>query len=252
MSETELALHMIKTELGGRPNENTLRTFLLLAEHSGGGYLRDIERALKLSGSTVSRAVKFWTDRNFVGDDYQIRDLRRRSVRITWEGRDFHKRLKQAMETGTIPPPDPEPIETDEEPEMDPWLKKYLQSDEFKELERKDAEKRKREEAKRQEWLARREERRRNPKDPIDAYYNWMEQCPHPSGKKRKQWKSDNPMVFNGVTYVDHWSPQLSNSGKTTRWAGWLTGSDGSRHTITDEHINNRRNDPNRNWGLPE
>jgi hypothetical protein len=136
---------------------------------------------------------------------------------------------------------------------MEPWLKEYLQSDEFKKVERRSEVKRQREEAKHQEWLARREERRRNPKDPIDAYRNWMEQCPHPSGsKKRKQWKIDNPLVFNGVTYVDHWSPQLTNSGKNTRWAGWLLGSDGSRHTIVDEHINNRRNDAARNWGLPE
>ncbi|MGC0389141.1 hypothetical protein [Bradyrhizobium sp. USDA 241] len=247
-----LALEMIKAELGGRPTMNTLQTFILLAEHTGGGYLRDIERVLKLSSGTVARTVKFWTDRNFVVDDYQRRDLRRRSVRINYEGMSFHRRLKQAMETGTIPPPDPEPVESDEEPEIEPWIKEWMESDEYKEQRRKEDAKRAREEAKHQEWLARREERRRNPKNPIDAYYNWMEQCPHQPGKKRKQWKSDNPLVFNGVTYVDHWSPQLSNSGKTTRWAGWLTGSDGSHHTITDEHINNRRNDPDRNWGLPE
>ena len=75
------------------------------------------------------------------------------------------------MEAGTIPRPDPEVVETDDDPETDdPWLKEYLQSDEFKELERKSEAKRKREEAKHQEWLARREERRRNPKTPIDAY----------------------------------------------------------------------------------
>lgn len=245
------ALEMIKAELGGRPTMNTLQTFLFLAHYD---YVdaRDLERLLKATSGTVSRAIAFWTGKNLVVREHVLRDLRIRRFRITWEGRDFWRRLKQALDTGTIPPLDPEPVETDEEPEMDLWLKEYLQSDEFKELERKDAEERKREEARHQEWLARREERRRNPKGPIDAYYNWMEQCPHPSGKKRKQWKIDNPLVFNGVTYVDHWSPQLSNSGKTTRWAGWLTGSDGSHHTITDEHINNRRNDPKRNWGLPE
>ncbi len=50
----------------------------------------------------------------------------------------------------------------------------------------------------------------------------------------------------------DHWAPQLSNSGKTTRWMGYLTGSDGSTIEIKNEHINNRRNDAKRNWGLPE
>ncbi|MET3225854.1 hypothetical protein ABIF35_006641 [Bradyrhizobium japonicum] len=133
------------------------------------------------------------------------------------------------------------------------WLEEYLQSDEFKELERKDEAKRQRDKARRSDQEARLMERRRNPQTPIDAYRNWMEQCPYPSGsKKRLEWKRANPLLFNGVTYVDHWSPQLSNSGKTTRWHGWLTGSDGSRHDIIDEHINNRRNDADRNWGLPD
>lgn len=243
---------MIKTELGGRPTENTLRLFLLLAERKGGGTLSDIERVLKLSNATVARAVTYWTDKDLVAKGAQLRDVRL-WVSITWEGRAFYRRLKHAMETGTIPPPEPEPLESDEETEIEPWIKEWMESDEYKEHQRKEEAKRAREEAKRQEWLAQQEERRRNPKTPIDAYRNWMETCPHPSGsKKRKEWKRDNPLVFNGVTYVDQWSPQLSNSGKTTRWAGWLTGSDGSHHTITDEHINNRRNDPNRNWGLPE
>ena len=184
------ALEMIKAELSGRPNVNTLRTFLLLAEY-GSGHLRDLGSVLKASSATVARAVKFWTAKNFVADDPQLRDLRLRRVRITWERRSFHNRLKEAMETGTIPPPDPEPVETDDEPEIeDPWLKEYLQSDEFKELERKDGEKRKREEARQREWQAKLEERTRNPKTAIDAYRNWMETCPHPSGsKKRKEWK---------------------------------------------------------------
>ena len=58
---------MIKTELGGRPNVNTLRTFLLLAEY-GSGCLRDLGSVLKASSATVGRAVTFWTDKNFVAD----------------------------------------------------------------------------------------------------------------------------------------------------------------------------------------
>ena len=65
--------------------------------------------------------------------------------------------------------------------------------------------------------------------------------------------KRENPTFeFNGVTYRDHWSPQLSNSGKTTRWMGCLTGSDDSTIEIKNEHINNRRDDAKRNWGLPK
>jgi DNA-binding MarR family transcriptional regulator len=249
------ALEMIKTELGGRPTVNTLQTFLLIAEHECGD-APVLERLLKASSGTVSRAIAFWTDKNLIVRQHVLRDLRIRRFSITYEGRAYFRRLKEAMETGTIPPPDPEepePIETDDLETDDPWLKEYFQSDEFKELQRKDEEKCRREEVKHQEWLARREERRRNPKSPIDAYRNWMELCPHPSGsKKRREWKQTNPLVFNGITYIDHWSPQRSNSGKTTRWHGWLRGSDGSHHEIIDEHINNRRNDPKRNWGLPE
>jgi len=82
-----------------------------------------------------------------------------------------------------------------------------------------------------------------------------MDKCPYGwwETKKRRAWKKENPTFeFNGVTYRDHWAPQLSNSGKTTRWMGYLTGSDGSTIEIKNEHINNRRNDAKRNWGLPE
>ena len=86
----------------------------------------------------------------------------------------------------------------------------------------------------------------------IHAYYNHMEQCPHTWwSKERKVWKKANPTFeFNGITYHDDWSPQLSNSGKTKRWRGYLIGSDGSSLVIKDEHINNRRNDPERNWAF--
>ena len=99
-----------------------------------------------------------------------------------------------------------------------------------------------------------REERCQNPKSPIDAYCNHMESCPpFWLEKERLAWKKANPTFeFSGVTYRDHWSPQRSNSGKTTRWMGYLTGSDGSKIEIKDDHINNRRNDSERNWGLPE
>ena len=134
-----------------------------------------------------------------------------------------------------------------------------INSPEFNEENRKREEKRKRAEERRlareAKREAEREERRRNPKSPIDAYYNYVERCPFSrwEPKQRRAWKNDNPTFeFDGVAYRDHWSPQLSNSGKTTRWMGYLTGSDGSSILIKDDHINNRRNDPERNWGLPE
>src|SRR6266852_2119426 len=134
----------------------------------------------------------------------------------------------------------------------------WINSPEFAEECRKAEEKEKRAEERRlareAELEAAREERRRNPKSPIDAYHNHMDNCPYGwwETKKRRSWKKENPTFeFNGVTYRDHWSPQLSNSGKTRRWMGCLTGSDGSTMEIKNKHINNRRNDTKCNWGLP-
>jgi hypothetical protein len=134
-----------------------------------------------------------------------------------------------------------------------------INSPEFVELCRQDEEKKRRTEERRlareTKREAERDGRRRNPKSPIDAYYNYMESCPFSrlDPKERGVWKKANPTFeFDGVTYRDHWSPERSNSGKTTRWMGYLTGSDGSSILIKDDHVNNRRNDPERNWGLPE
>jgi hypothetical protein len=60
-----LALEMIKAELGGRPTMNTLQTFLLIAEYERGD-ARDLERLLKATSGTVSRALAFWTDKNLI------------------------------------------------------------------------------------------------------------------------------------------------------------------------------------------
>jgi hypothetical protein len=179
-----------------------------------------------------------------------------------------HGRAKEAiMEIRSSltlrPRPKPPKPKTREEIEAEitrsnAWLEKYLKSPEFAEECRKAEEKAKRQEERRLAREAEREAacegRRRNPTSPIDAYYNHMERCPYASGtKERRAWKKENPTFeFNGIMYRDHWSPQLSNSGKTIRWMGYLTGSDGSTIVIKDEHINNRRNDSTRNWGLPE
>lgn len=179
-----------------------------------------------------------------------------------------HGRSKQVVaerrSSLTLRRPKPPKPKTSEEIQPDiercnVWLEKYLNSPEFAEECRKaDEKERRKEERERARQAASQaacEERRRNPKSPIDAYYNHMDNCAFSwlKPKERRAWKKDNPTFeFNGVTYRDHWSPQRSNSGKTTRWIGYLTGSDGSSIMIKDEHINNRRNDPERNWGLPE
>ena len=82
------ALEMIKTELGGRPTVNTLQTFLLIAEHECGALRAGLERLLKASSGTVSRAIAFWTDETLIVRQHVLRDLRTSGVNgITYEGR---------------------------------------------------------------------------------------------------------------------------------------------------------------------
>jgi hypothetical protein len=181
----------------------------------------------------------------------------------TFSHRSTKQAIMDAMARRGKPRPTPTPKTLEEleaeRQSVQACIDAWLNSPEFAEECRKDEEKQKRAEQRRLDREAKREaareERRRNPKSPIDAYYNHMENCPPGwlDPKERRAWKKENPTFeFNGVTYRDHWSPQRSNSGKTTRWMSYLTGSDGSSVLIKDEHINNRRNDPERNWGLPE
>lgn len=63
-------------------------------------------------------------------------------------------------------------------------------------------------------------------------------------------------MVLAGITVHKHVVGHKSNSGKNSGWHvrfDWM-GSDGkSRHSeAIPPEANNRRNDPDRNWGLPE
>jgi hypothetical protein len=140
--------------------------------------------------------------------------------------------------------PSPEPFD------MDAYLKSPEVIAYLKELEKKDRKAAARRAAKQAERKKQSEERRRNPQSPIDAYWNYIEKCPS-DPKERKEWKCENSTFeFNGVTYNHHWFSQRSNSGKTSEWYGCLKGSDGSLIWIKERPAKNRRNDPDRNWGL--
>ena len=84
------------------------------------------------------------------------------------------------------------------------------------------------------------------------AYWGWVDNtCSFPRGSnKRKHWLKDNAAFeMNGTIYTRSAHPMWSNSGKSiTGWLRSFTGSDGT--VISNDQIRNRRNDPDRNWGL--
>lgn len=72
----------------------------------------------------------------------------------------------------------------------------------------------------------------------------------------RHRGPGDQSMILDGIEVEKIVTTYRSNSGKSKdseviiRW----TGSDGTPHKLTKESMysGNRRNDPDRNWGLPE
>jgi DNA-binding MarR family transcriptional regulator len=105
-TDTETALKMIKAEVGPRANMNTLRAFLFIAKCDR-CYASDLERELKASSGTVSRALAFWTDKNLVVKETVLHDLRLRLFRITYEGRscraDSHRRTRSGVRRRELP-----------------------------------------------------------------------------------------------------------------------------------------------------
>jgi len=83
------------------------------------------------------------------------------------------------------------------------------------------------------------------------AYWAWVErECPFPEGsKERAKWMKSNPFEFGGIQFARKATSLRSNSGKSTvAWQVTFRGSDGT--VISNEPLKNRRNDPDRNWGL--
>lgn len=83
------------------------------------------------------------------------------------------------------------------------------------------------------------------------AYWEWVDKaCPFPQGSSdRAKWMKSNRFEFEGVEFTRTARPIKSNSGKTVvAWQVTFRGIDGT--VIKDEPVRNRRNDPDRNWGL--
>lgn len=85
-----------------------------------------------------------------------------------------------------------------------------------------------------------------------EAYWRWSRRAsPHaPRSPEERRWRNETPFVYRGISFTRSRIPLRSNSGKRVV-GGWTTfdGSDGSVFRNEGPALN-RRNDPDRNWGL--
>lgn len=86
------------------------------------------------------------------------------------------------------------------------------------------------------------------------AWWDWVNtNCPSKAKRARGKWMHENVFAFDGTTWRRDRGTQKSNSGKTTETTHeTFHGADG--RVIGRDHgvLLNRRNDPARDWGLPD
>lgn len=86
------------------------------------------------------------------------------------------------------------------------------------------------------------------------AWWDWVDKgCPSRAKRARGRWMHENTFTFDGTTWLRDRQTSKSNSGKTTYTdAETFIGGDGRVITRDFGKRLNRRNDPDRNWGLPD
>lgn len=84
------------------------------------------------------------------------------------------------------------------------------------------------------------------------AWWNWVNvNCPSGSPRARGKWMNENTFEHDGTAWTRSYNAMKSNSGKTTVDSSTsFVGADGR---LFEELAGspNRRNDPERTWGLP-
>lgn len=85
-----------------------------------------------------------------------------------------------------------------------------------------------------------------------EAWWEWVNKnCPHKSPRARGKWMYENTFEYDGTTWTRSYQAMKSNSGKSTVDSStYFVGSDGRRFE-KEAGSPNRRNDPERNHGLP-
>lgn len=84
------------------------------------------------------------------------------------------------------------------------------------------------------------------------AFWDWVnKKCPFKTPRARGKWMNENSFECDGTTWTRSSTPMKSNSGKTiVDRSTYFVGADGRRFESL-AGTPNRRNDPDRSWGLP-
>jgi hypothetical protein len=87
-----------------------------------------------------------------------------------------------------------------------------------------------------------------------DAWWQWVNtNCPSKSSRERGKWMHTNVFTHDGATWQRDRGTMRSNSGKTTYTTSEsFVGSDGRVLSRDSGRLLNRRNDPKRDFGLPD
>ncbi|WP_156381073.1 hypothetical protein [Aminobacter sp. DSM 101952] len=123
------------------------------------------------------------------------------------------------------------------------------------EVERRDAANRKRSETMKAKSAAKRAERLARPPANLDeAWARHADTCPHPAYSLAAQtWFRENlRFYFDGTFWRRERRYQTTNSGKGRRLRSLTYYGEDGRVVTTHEVGPNRRNDPDRDYGLPD
>jgi hypothetical protein len=83
------------------------------------------------------------------------------------------------------------------------------------------------------------------------AWWKWVdENCPSKSPRARGKWMNENEFTYDGTVWQRSMTAYKSNSGKTIVDRDMVFYSADGRTLRCTSGSPNRRNDPDRNWGL--
>ena len=92
------------------------------------------------------------------------------------------------------------------------------------------------------------------PSELENAWWRWVdENCPKKSRTGRGKWMRENELSYGGTVWSRYRESMRSNSGKT-HYTTSLSFHAADGRTVAEKMDLplNRRNDPDRNWGLHE
>lgn len=85
-----------------------------------------------------------------------------------------------------------------------------------------------------------------------EVWWKWVDEtCPYKTSRARGKWMQESTFKHDGTVWTRTYQPMKSNTGKSTVDRSiYFVGADGRRFESV-AGAPNRRNDPERNHGLP-